>query len=221
LLQHPALPWVGPFLFFILLLMGRSYLGQLGEWDYAVRVLLTGAAIWIFSRRVLDFRIRFFLPSLLLGVATFLLWIAPDTLFPGWREHWLFTNSLTGAAKVSLTDAQLQSNILLFFRMVSMAVMVPILEELFWRGWMMRWLIKPEFEEVPLGTFELRALLITAVLFALEHGPYWEVGLLTGLLWNWYMTKTKSLGDLIFVHAITNLALGLYVIYSKQWQYLM
>lgn len=221
MLQNPAVPYVAPFLTFIALLSIQKYIAFLGEWEYAVRVAIVLGVIFAFSRRVLDLKVRFFLPSLAIGVGVFALWIAPDTLFPGWRQHWLFTNSLLGEVKVSLNDAQLSSPVLLFFRTLSAALMVPILEELFWRGWLMRWLIKTGFEQVPLGTYETQSFWIVAALFALEHGPFWEVGLLTGIIYNAWMVKTKSLGDLIFVHGVTNLVLSLYVIFTKQWQFWM
>jgi CAAX prenyl protease-like protein len=221
MLQHPNVPYVAPFVTFLALLAVQKYISFLGDWEYAVRVAIVAASIWFFSRRVLDFRVRFFAGSLAMGIAAFLLWIAPDTLFPGWRQHWLFTNSLLGEVKVSLSAEQLSSPVLLFFRTLSAALMVPILEELFWRGWLMRWLIKNDFEQVPLGTYDTQSYWIVAALFALEHGPFWEVGLLTGLLWNWWMVRTKSLGDLIFVHAVTNLVLSLYVIATKKWEFWM
>lgn len=199
----------------------QKQLAFLGDWEYALRVAVVGAVIYIFSRKVLDFKVRFFWPSLGIGLAVFVLWIAPDSLFPGWRQHWLFTNSVMGEVKVSLTAEQLASPILLIFRTMSAALLVPILEELFWRGWLMRWLVKQDFETLPMGFADRQSFWIVAVLFALEHGPYWEVGLLTGILWNWWMTRTKSLGDLIFVHAVTNLVLSLYVIYTKQWHFWM
>ncbi|MDX2267987.1 MAG: CAAX prenyl protease-related protein [Bryobacter sp.] len=220
-MHHPAVPYVAPFATFIFLLAIQKYLGFLGEWEYAVRVAIVAAVIFAFSRRVLDWKFRAPLWSVLFGVAVFLLWIAPDTLFPGWRQHWLFSNSIFGEVKISLREDQLASPFLLFFRTASAALMVPILEELFWRGWLMRWLIKPDFEQVPLGAYETQSFLIVAALFALEHGPYWEVGLLTGLLYNWWMVRTKSLADLILVHGVTNLVLSLYVIYTKNWQFWM
>jgi uncharacterized protein len=221
LLNHPNVPYIAPFLTFLAMLAIQKQLAFLGDWEYAVRVAVVGAVIYIFSRKVLDFKVRFFWPSLAIGLAVFVLWIAPDTLFPGWRQHWLFTNSMMGEVKVSLTAEQLASPILLIFRTMSAALLVPILEELFWRGWLMRWLVKQDFETLPMGFADRQSFWIVAVLFALEHGPYWEVGLLTGILWNWWMTRTKSLGDLIFVHAVTNLVLSLYVIYTKQWHFWM
>ncbi|MEJ7606852.1 MAG: CAAX prenyl protease-related protein [Bryobacteraceae bacterium] len=98
---------------------------------------------------------------------------------------------------------------------------MPIIEELFWRGWLMRWLIKPNFRMVPLGAFTASSLLITALLFASEHGPYWDVGLLAGLLYNWWMIRTRSLGDCVLSHAVTNACLSAYVIGTGNWQYWM
>jgi uncharacterized protein len=221
LLNHPNVPYIAPFLTFMAMLAIQKQLAFLGDWEYALRVAVVGAVIFFFSRKVLDFKVRFFWPSLAIGLAVFVLWIAPDTLFPGWRQHWLFTNSIMGEVKVSLTAEQLSSPILLLFRTMSAAILVPILEELFWRAWLMRWLVKQDFETLPMGFADRQSFWIVAVLFALEHGPYWEVGLLTGILWNWWMTRTKSLGDLIFIHAVTNLVLSLYVIYTKQWHFWM
>ena len=72
-----------------------------------------------------------------------------------------------------------------------------------------------------LGAYSAQAMVITAVLFASEHGPYWDVGLVTGFIYNWLMIRTKSLGDCIWAHAITNGVLSAYVIASNQWQYWM
>ena len=75
--------------------------------------------------------------------------------------------------------------------------LVPVLEELFWRGWLMRWLIRPDFEAVRLGTYTHYSFWVTAALFAAEHGPYWDVGLLAGIIYNWWMVRTGRLADCI------------------------
>ena len=84
-------------------------------------------------------------------------------------------------------------------RTLRAALLVPILEELFWRGWLMRWLINPDFEKVKLGTYSLSAVLITAALFASEHGPFWEVGLITGLIWGLWMVTWLSMLTLLLL----------------------
>ncbi|MCU0245384.1 MAG: CAAX prenyl protease-related protein [Bryobacter sp.] len=214
------LVWIGPFLVFIALLAVQDYLMKaLGAAEFPLRIVIVAAAIWYFSRPVLSFRVVNWAGSLGMGVFVFLVWIGPDALIPGWRNHWLFQNSITGQLKTSIDAALLSSPLVLFMRTFRAAVIVPIVEELFWRGWLLRWLIKPEFEQVALGTFQMSAFWISAFLFAAEHGPYWEVGLAAGVLYNWWMIRTKSLGDLILAHGVTNLCLSLYVIATKNWQY--
>jgi len=60
---------------------------------------------------------------------------------------------------------------------------------------------------------------VVALLFASEHGPYWDVGLVAGVLFNLWMIRTKSLGDLMLAHGITNLCLSGYVIVGGKWEY--
>ena len=64
-----------------------------------------------------------------------------------------------------------------------------------------------------------RPFWMTAVLFASEHGPYWDVGLAAGIIYNWWMVRTKSLGDCILAHAVTNGALCIYVVATRHWEY--
>jgi hypothetical protein len=107
----------------------------------------------------------------------------------------------------------------LVLRSIRAVVIVPIIEELFWRGWLMRWVISPNFEKIPLGAYTPFSFWVVAALFASEHGSYWEVGLIAGVIYNWWMIRTKSLGDLILTHAVTNACLSAYVIAAGKWEY--
>ena len=83
----------------------------------------------------------------------------------------------------------------------------------------MRWLIDHEFLKVPLGKYAPAAFWTVAILFASEHGPYWEVGLAAGIIYNWLMIRTRNLGDCILAHAVTNALLCAWVLMTDQWQY--
>lgn len=191
-------------------------------WESIVRVAVLVAALLGFSRDIIaSLRVRHALPSILLGLAVCALWVAPDQLFPGWRAHWLFQNSITGTVTNSIPPEEFANPLVVTLRIVRAALLVPLLEEFFWRGWLPRWLVNPDWQRVPLGTFNTMGFVLTAVLFASEHGPFWEVGLLCGLLYNWYMWRTKSLGDLVLVHAVTNAALAGFVLVTKQYAYWM
>jgi hypothetical protein len=146
--------------------------------------------------------------------------VGPDVLWPAYRSHWLFTNSITGEARSTVTE-NLKSNLLfIVFRTVGCVLLVPVLEELFWRGWLTRWLIdSQDFRRVPLGAYTAMSFWLGSVLFASEHGSYWEVGLIAGIAYNWWMCRTKSLADCILAHAVTNGCLSAYVLRTGEWRY--
>jgi CAAX prenyl protease-like protein len=76
-----------------------------------------------------------------------------------------------------------------------------------------------DFRKVPLGQFTTASFLLTALLFASEHGAMWDVGLAAGVLYNFWMRRTRSLGDLILAHAVTNACLSVYVLARGRWEY--
>ena len=187
--------------------------------DQLLRLGVMAAVLFWVARPVLDFRVRQWGGTLLVGVLIFVLWIAPDLLFPAYRHFFLFDNSLMGTARSSLPEAARHDLPVLFLRTVRAVIVVPIVEELFWRGWLMRWLIDNDFKRVPLGAYTASSFWMVALLFASEHGPYWDVGLVAGVLFNWWMIRTKSLGDLILAHAVANACLSAYVIGAGKWEY--
>lgn len=187
--------------------------------DQILRVAVMLPVLWFIARPVVDLRVRHLAATLAIGVAVFILWVAPDALIHGYRQCWLFQNAVTGKVATSLAAGSIMSWPVLALRTFRATIIVPIVEELFWRAWMMRWLIDNDFEKVPLGKYAPQAFWLVALLFASEHGPYWDVGLLAGIVYNWWMVRTKSLGDLILAHAVTNFVLSVYVIAAGKWEY--
>ncbi|MGA3026311.1 MAG: CAAX prenyl protease-related protein [Bryobacteraceae bacterium] len=208
--------YVVPFAVFLGFLALQSVVGWPAWVDFPLRVAVLAAVLLLYSWPVIAWKPRHLLPTLALGVAVFVIWVAPDVLVPHYRQHWLFQNALTGAARSTLPS---HDPFVLTFRVVRAVVIVPIVEELFWRGWLMRRLIAADFREVPLGAYAPLSFWVTALLFASEHGPYWEVGLVAGILYNWWMIRTKSLADCILAHAVTNAVLCAWVILAGRWEY--
>jgi len=187
--------------------------------DQILRVTVMTAVLWFIARPVIDLRVQHLVTTVAIGAAVFVVWIAPDLLIKGYRHFWLFDNALTGKAATSLSTAATMNWPVLALRMIRAVAIVPIIEELFWRAWLMRWLVDNDFEKVPMGKYTAQAFWIVAVLFASEHGSYWDVGLAAGIIYNWWMVRTRSLGDLILAHAVTNGILGAYVIAFGKWEY--
>jgi CAAX prenyl protease-like protein len=213
--KHPAVAYVVPFAAFLCMLAIREYI----PYEYPVRVIAVSAILILFSRKVISLRLTHPVSSVLLGILLFAVWIGPDILWPAYRQHWLFHNFIMGAAQSSHPENLRADWIFLFFRISGTALLVPIIEELFWRAWLMRYLINTDFQKVRLGAYTALSFWITAVLFASEHGSYWELGLLAGIAFNLWMIRTRSLGDCILAHAVTNACLAAYVISAGQWQY--
>jgi CAAX prenyl protease-like protein len=217
--RYPSLPYVVPLAVFFLFLAIHSYLPFGETIEFPLRAAVLAAVLLVFSRRVIDTHSSRLIESTLLGIAIFLLWIGPDLLFPAYRKHWLFQNALFGRAVTSVPERVLLQPVVLWSRIVRAVVLVPIIEELFFRGWLMRWLIFPRFQDAKLGAYEPRSFWLTALLFASEHGPYWDVGLATGILLNWWIVRTKRLGDCILAHAVANACLCGYVVATHRWGY--
>jgi CAAX prenyl protease-like protein len=213
---HSAVAYIAPFAVFIAL----RWLPFPPEWLAPVRFVLVAATLAVFSRRAMPGRPTFAAGSILLGAAVLAIWIGPDLLFgPRYRESLLFHNGITGIARSSL-PAYLKSNpFFIAVRVLESAILVPVLEELFWRGWLMRWAIRPDFESVPVGQYTAVSFWGVALLFAAEHGPYWEVGLIAGVAYNWWLVRTRNLADCMLAHAVTNALLAGYVLVFDQWQY--
>ena len=218
-----SIPWIGPFAVFILWLALDRFIPLEYPVKELVRDCLLAAAILGFSWRVVLrrlSRVKHWTASIALGLAVCAIWIAPDTLLPGWRDHVWFQNVVVGRIGTSIPPDEL-SPLMLVLRTLRAVVLVPVIEEIFWRGWLPRWLQNSRFDRVLLGNYTPFAFWATALLFAAEHGPFWEVGLICGVAYNWWMRRTRSLADLVLVHGTTNLALSIYVIFTQRWMFWM
>ena len=213
------MPYVLPFVVFIAFLALQYFAPLPGRVDLVLRTVVLTAVLAVFSRNVLTFRPSKLIASIVVGLLVFLVWIAPDVLFAGYRQHWLFQNSFVGTLDRPFPVDLRSDPWALGLRFFRALILVPIIEELFWRGWLMRSLINPRFESVKPGTFAAGSFWITAILFASEHGPYWDVGLAAGVIYNWWMIRSRNLSDCMVAHAVTNLCLSIYVIGAGHWQY--
>ena len=103
-------------------------------------------------------------------------------------------------------------------RLAGFALVVPVMEELFWRSFLLRWIQRREFLAVDPGRVGARAFLITMVLFSLEH-DHWLGGAVAGASYNWLYMRSANLWVPILAHATTNAVLGGWIMYTGNWQY--
>ena len=146
----------------------------------------------------------------LAGVATFIIWVSID-----------WTISVTGEPKgfnpMLLTEGPVRL-VMSATRVAGAVLVVPLMEELFWRSFLLRYLVDPEFESVPIGSFTWGSFFFTTVLFGLEHHLF-LAGMAAGAVYSVILYKTRSLAQCVLAHAVTNLALALYVLYTGKWYF--
>jgi CAAX prenyl protease-like protein len=190
---------------------GGAWLAFLEHWIYPVQTVFCGALLlWFWREYELRLAGRIAFP-LLVGVAVFGLWISPQALLgfpprPGGFDPEIFL----GQPAVYWTT--------IVFRFLRLAVVVPVVEEIFWRGFLLRYFVNEKFYAVPVGTFSWFSFALVTLAFGFAHAPAdWIAALVAGALYNCVAYRSKSLASCVLAHALTNLLLGLWIMKTGQW----
>ncbi|MDI1299009.1 CAAX prenyl protease-related protein [Methylotenera sp.] len=219
--QNNILPRVLPFAIYIFFLALSDYLPLLlnslsgsflsfdSKWLYLVRVLLVLSVLLYYWRDYVELATKpavvDFLYAVLAGLLVFLLWILPYPTWAGVNNHF----KTVGIA---------QDVLWLSSRLIGAALIVPVMEEIFWRSLVMRWIDNKNFLNTSPKNISLYALVLSSGLFASAH-HLWLAGLLAGLVYGAMYMKYKNLWIPVVAHAVTNGVLGLWVMLTGHWQY--
>lgn len=218
--DRAAWPRILPFAVFIVLLLVEPWLaewlaGVLDErWLYAFRSAVTALVLLLLWGRYVELRqtpptgVAGWVAGIAVGVGVFVLWIALD--FPPLVMG-------EGDPFDPRVDGRIHAGFALT-RLAGAALVVPVMEEIFWRSFLMRWLEKPNFLDVDPGDVGPKALLITSAVFAAEH-RLWFAGLLAGLLYGELYRRTRDIRVVVVSHAVTNGLLGVYVLATDSWSF--
>ena len=103
-------------------------------------------------------------------------------------------------------------------RFYGLVLVVPVMEELFWRSFLLRYATTADFTSLSVGQFSMTAFSIVVALSAIAH-PEWLVAAIASALFAWLLHHTRSLFAVIVSHAVANAALGGYILIRGQWQY--
>ncbi len=151
--------------------------------------------------------------GLLIGLAVFAEWVALDKIIP--YPHLGSRTALDPFAALPSPGVRAA---FLAARLFGLAVMVPVMEELFWRSFLLRYVTNPNWSALPIGTFSWGAFALVAGAFGLAH-PEWLVAVICAVAYGLLLRQTRSLFACVIAHATTNLALGLYVLLTHDWRY--
>ena len=186
------------------------------QYLYPVKALTVGYLLYKFKGHYNELAFRDLtslhatLVSCVVGLLVFALWIKMD---------WTFGSaSIPQGFNPGLLPGQTTQILMTAFRITGAVLVVPLMEELFWRSFLIRYIIDKNFDTIPLGTFTWASFLFTVVLFGLEHN-YILAGIMAGIIYNLLLYRTRSLAQCVLAHAVTNLALAVYVVSTGKWQF--
>lgn len=215
-MAKPWLPYVLPFALFLLLTEPARFFPELSPYFYIAKTILVGALLYFWRYRYADdlsprLSSIELLTAIFCGLLVLVIWIAP--------EQYLFQiGESAGFDPHALGGSQAAAFGLLGVRIIGSSVVVPVMEELFWRSFLMRYLINPDFRSVPIGSFTWFSFLGVAIMFGFEHHRV-IVGIIAGLLYGFLLVFQKKLKGVIVAHGTTNLGLGIYVVLSGNWMF--
>jgi len=215
--SRPALTRVLPFAVYIGFLVAESAAGNRvdGRWLYATQVVVVAALlaycwpVYHELRRPQKTRALDWALGLALGAVVFVVWIHLD--FP-WAQFGSGRNvapDLTGGAALAGFAV----------RVLGVVALVPVMEELFWRSFLMRWLDNHDFLAVAPAAVSWRSLALSCVVFGMEH-HLWLAGIVAGIGYGWLYKHTGNLRVVVLAHAVTNAALEIWVVRTGNWHFL-
>jgi CAAX prenyl protease-like protein len=213
---------VAPFAFFIALLALRGVAPADGSWGfdpdwlYAATVAVVAALLAFFWREYGELArqnlpdTREVLLAAAVGLAVFVLWIQLDAPWMTLGEPAAGFSPLTAGGDIDWP--------LVTLRWGGAALLVPVMEELFWRSFLMRWMEHAVFEGVDPQRVGLKAIVLSTFVFTLAH-TLWLAAAIAGLAYALLYVRTGRLWVPVIAHAVTNGALGVWVVATGNWQF--
>ena len=220
--ERAVLAHVLPFVVWVLLMVLP---GLHPSWRYALQAVL-GAYLFIRFRPwrwYSALKVGHILPAVGVGLVVAAIWIAPELRALGMRwprvqiAYLKYAVDLVhfGQFPEPLRAAPYAPAVcgwpLSIVRLLGSALVIAVIEEFFWRGFLYRWLQKQTFLGVDLGAFRLGQFCLVVLLFGVEHDR-WVVGIVAGVAYGVLLLKTRDIWAVSIAHAVTNLVLGLYVL---------
>lgn len=226
-----AVPLLAPYVVMIVLTAVADFLPDARALVYAAKVLVVCALLWALRRHygLLRPQASGVLPAVVIGAGLIVLWVALDPWYPqsgaefkqllqtGWHPF-PHGDKVTGQFNPFAPGMGLPPPVALTFRVLGAVVMTPLAEELFHRGWLLRFLVKEDYRQVPVGTFTWGSFLASCALFGFTHHE-WLAGLLCGAALNGLLYWRRSLWLCVVCHAAANLALAGWVLHRGAWQF--
>jgi uncharacterized protein len=224
-------PYVVPMAIYMAFLVVQSEWPEGLVWLYPLKTVAVAAALFGFRKKYEELRVPWssaaavgtgrnvlisYTLAVAVGLVAIVVWIGADPFYPG------MTSLIGGKPPVPFDPTSIKlvawRYVFIGFRVFGAVVVVAFMEEIFWRGFLIRWIDDKDFKRVPMGICSWKAFGITVVLFGLEH-EQWLAGMVCGALYNWLYCRRKDLFSCVLAHATSNAALAAWVLWQGDWKF--
>jgi uncharacterized protein len=182
---------------------------------YPLRILITVAVLiwmWKVSTQLLPSWRGMTMPSVLLaaavGLAIIVFWIVIGPMFR------IGTPSQTNP----IPQDAILGPLWLGMRFLGAVLVVPIIEELFWRSYLARRVDAFEVDKLSPSKLSSRAILVSSLAFGLAHAEV-LAGVVSGIAFCWLYKRRGDLRDAILAHAVANALLFAYVVKFSAFEF--
>lgn len=235
-LHNDDVAYIAPMGIFLLLTLLGGQVKSLYVASYVAKTILAGAAIVYFWKHYTRIRWDHWGLGVVVGIVGLVQWVGTEHLllnywpdYPkvtgtAWNPNdpadpsWPFRPFATNADGSLVHFPSLWvAWAFVILRWAGAALVVPFMEELFWRDYLWRTILAPaNFKLAGIGEWAWVPFVGVALAFSTVH-VQWITAIGWGLMIAGLLVWTKSLGACIVAHAVTNLLLGAYVLYTGEW----
>jgi uncharacterized protein len=225
--ESPVIARAAPFVIFLALTFCQGQFGEASRyWFYLAKTLVGAWLIWEMRPFVSEMRWAAGWEAVVVGVVMFAAWVGLSGEWTTQSSLWLKLGLRHSPAVPPMPwnpHAQFGNDVPLAWlfivvRIAGSTLVVPPLEEVFYRSFLYRYIAKPDFLSVPLNRFLWWPFLGTAAVFGFSHNE-WLAGILCGAAYQWLVIRKNRLGDAMTAHAITNFLLGLWIVWRGAWHF--
>jgi hypothetical protein len=186
--------------------------------SYALKTVVVAALLVVLWRHYTPIRWDWWWLGAIVGALVVVQWVGMEKLLLHyWPNYPRMSRPTAFDPYQSIASPELRVAFIAI-RWAGASLLVPVMEELFWRDFLWRTLIAPnDFKLATIGEWDWKAFLIVALVFGAGVHFEWMTAIVCGLIYGALLLATRSLGACIIAHGVTNFLLGAYVLRTHDW----
>jgi CAAX prenyl protease-like protein len=200
----------------VLTFVQDGFEGPARYWLYLFKMAVGAWCIWQVRDIVTEARWAVSWEAIVVGIGVCVIWIGLDPYYP--KIEVMFKGGHPWNPMQQFGQRSAAGWFFVAVRTFGSALIVPPIEEAFFRSFLYRYLVRIKFETMPLNCFHAVSFVGTALLFGFAHYQ-WIAGIICGMAYQWLVIRKNRLGDAMTAHAITNFLLGVWIVWMKDWKF--